>query len=279
MEQVLDITRGSTSTRVIRYKSERETSVQRTNLHLVPWIECESKAWFNTAENPTYSCNLETAPSPPSPSGPGFEKESHLGHCALIATKSVALFEGYLNGALDPGPDSLVDGLVDYCVNDLATDAPIESQVMMLGVNILFGSDEEIRRLNLQFRGLDEVTDVLSFAGSLDIDESETPTVEGRLLMETSDHGSSDHRDGLKPRHFGDLYLAAPFTPQQSKHLGLGLDEHIFHLVLHGLLHLLGHDHEETEDAERMEAIEIALLRQVSYGNPYRESPSADAAT
>jgi len=105
----------------------------------------------------------------------------------------------------------------------------------------------EGRRLNRDYRGRDYATNVLSFpAGAV-------PAVE--------------------PRPLGDLVVCASVVAREAREQRKPVRAHWAHLVVHGVLHLLGHDHEDDADARRMERREVAVLRALGFPNPYRTSP------
>ncbi len=103
-------------------------------------------------------------------------------------------------------------------------------------LSIVLCDDEFIRALNAQWRQKDEPTDVLSFA-----------------MGEGEDAG-------LTPDLLGDIVISVETAARQGAALGLSLDEEMRVLLVHGLLHLLGHDHIEPEDAAEMRAKEAELL-------------------
>ena len=98
-------------------------------------------------------------------------------------------------------------------------------------VGVRFAGDRTVRRLNRDFRGKDKATDVLSFPGE------ESP--EGR--------------------HLGDIVISIPTAQRQAASRGAALEEEVKLLLLHGVLHCLGHDH-ETDEGE-MERLEGRLRR------------------
>lgn len=103
----------------------------------------------------------------------------------------------------------------------------------------------ESRRLNREWRGKDKATNVLSFPAG---------------------------EEGLPPQehYLGDLAICVPVVAQEAKQQGKRADAHWAHMVIHGVLHLLGHDHENDRDAERMEACETSILAQFGFADPYR---------
>jgi len=72
----------------------------------------------------------------------------------------------------------------------------------------------------------------------------------------------------------GDLVICAPLVAREAAEQGKTLQAHWAHLVVHGVLHLLGHDHLNEPDAEAMEALERRILASLNYPDPYAPSPS-----
>ena len=101
----------------------------------------------------------------------------------------------------------------------------------------------EGRTLNRTYRGKDDATNVLSFPAEL------PPGIELPLI--------------------GDLVLCAPVVAREAAEQGKAPRDHYAHLTVHGVLHLLGHDHLEAEQAARMEALEIRILAGLGIADPY----------
>lgn len=116
-------------------------------------------------------------------------------------------------------------------------------------LTIVFADDELLRALNRQHRDLDAPTDVLSFPAwesGLGDDEFAPPEVP---------------RDADEPgRYLGDIAISVETAVRQASEAGLTVDLELSHLVLHGLLHVLGYDHEEPEDDAEMRAREEEVL-------------------
>jgi probable rRNA maturation factor len=74
-----------------------------------------------------------------------------------------------------------------------------------------------------------------------------------------------------EPRHLGDIALAYETLAREAEAEGKTLPNHMAHLVVHGVLHLLGHDHEIEADAEEMERLEVVALAAIGIADPYRE--------
>ena len=102
------------------------------------------------------------------------------------------------------------------------------------------------RSLNRHYRGKDYATNVLSFPAELP--------------------------EGVKLPLLGDLVICAPVVAREAREQGKTLAAHYAHLTIHGVLHLLGLDHEDEREAEAMERIEREILAGLGYGDPYFES-------
>ncbi len=121
-------------------------------------------------------------------------------------------------------------------------------------VGLLLCGDDRSRELNNQFRGKDMATDVLSFS-QLDDD------LFGGDSLAMIDQPS---------RHFfGEIAIACETLKVQADELGIDINDHLAHLFVHGVMHLLGYDHENDQEASEMESLEVAFLAKVSIANPY----------
>ena len=114
-------------------------------------------------------------------------------------------------------------------------------------LSILLTDDKRIRIVNRDWRGFDKATNVLSFPAAPVERLAQSPVL-------------------------GDLVLAFETMEREAQEEGKSLGDHLSHLVIHGLLHLLGEDHETAPDAERMEALEIAALAGLGIADPYADS-------
>ena len=122
---------------------------------------------------------------------------------------------------------------------------------------VRFASDREMRRLNHRFRGKDQPTDVLSFPGG---GAAETGTPPGGRHVEGR-HLEGRHLEGrhLEGRHLGDVVISVPTARRQALAAGHSAERELQLLLLHGVLHCLGYDH-ETDEGE-MERLERRLRR------------------
>ncbi len=112
-------------------------------------------------------------------------------------------------------------------------------------LSIVLVDDIEGRAMNLQYRGRDYATNVLSFPVELP--------------------------KGVRSPLLGDLIVCAPVVAREATEQHKVLADHYAHLVVHGTLHLLGHDHIDDADAERMEALETRILAGLGIADPYIE--------
>ena len=121
-----------------------------------------------------------------------------------------------------------------------ALDAGAAQKATQGEVAILLTNNTEIQDLNRDWRGKDKPTDVLSFPA-----------------------------DPMDKPFLGDIAVAIGVTQDDAETRGIGLDQHLSHLLIHGLLHLLGHDHKDDTEAAEMEALEIAALASLGWPDPY----------
>lgn len=138
----------------------------------------------------------------------------------------------------------------DYIINDmygysdtLYLDSLITRVFNTLNISnascsILFVDDATIKKINLENRGIDRVTDVISFA----LEDGEEPFLSYRVL--------------------GDIYISIPKMKEQAKEYGHSEKRELSFLVVHGLLHLLGYDHMEKEEEEIMFSLQEKILEE-----------------
>lgn len=80
-----------------------------------------------------------------------------------------------------------------------------------------------------------------------------------------------DH--SLAPGLLGDIVICAPVVRREAEEQHKSMEAHWAHMVVHGTLHLQGHDHINAEEAKEMETLEIRILQSLGYTNPYQEIP------
>jgi len=128
-----------------------------------------------------------------------------------------------------PDAEALVEGAASAALNGLGDGE----------IAISLSDDAAVRDLNVRFRGKDSATNVLSF-----------PATE------------SDDR-------LGDIILAFETCAREAQEQGKSLADHVRHLTAHGVLHLLGYDHESEDEAQSMESLERAILAGLGVADPY----------
>lgn len=111
--------------------------------------------------------------------------------------------------------------------------------------SILLCNDVHIKELNKTYRGKDKSTNILSFP-------------DGEI------------EDGEK--YLGDLVISTETMKRESDDMSIAPADHWRHIIIHGILHLLGYDHETEDDAEEMEALEIQWLDKMGIKNPYADN-------
>jgi probable rRNA maturation factor len=114
-------------------------------------------------------------------------------------------------------------------------------------VSILLTDDRRAAALNERYRGVAGATNVLSFAAA-----DTAPGAAGVPVL------------------LGDVVVARETVEREARAQGKTIADHLAHLVVHGILHLLGHDHEGDAEVARMERLEAAILDRLAIANPYR---------
>ncbi len=125
------------------------------------------------------------------------------------------------------------------CAFDAAVEV-LKQDFSNIEVSVVLTDDEAVRELNKTYRHKDKPTNVLSF-----------PSEETGEL--------------------GDIILAYETVKKEAEETGISFLHHTLHLIVHGFLHLLGYNHEENEEAHRMETMEIQILKKRGIANPYED--------
>ncbi len=113
-------------------------------------------------------------------------------------------------------------------------------------INIILLDTEEAQAYNQQYRNKNYATNILSFP-------YDNESCSGQTILQ------------------GDLLICPQIVEKEALEQQKNLDAHYAHLLIHGVLHLIGYDHEEENTANQMESLEILLLHQLGYQNPYDE--------
>lgn len=139
----------------------------------------------------------------------------------------------------------------EACVRRAAEAALLDNDAPASEISVVLSDNEHIRELNKHHRGMDKPTNVLSFPAA----RMKTPAGAPRLL--------------------GDVVLAFETVEREAREEHKPFANHLSHLVVHGVLHLLGYDHEDDYEAEIMETRERQILAKLGIPDPYAERGSA----
>jgi probable rRNA maturation factor len=131
--------------------------------------------------------------------------------------------------------------------------AALADAAALVEVAVRLSDDVDVHALNRDFRGKDKPTNVLSFPQvEGDFLDSLPPDMEGEILL-------------------GDIVLARETCAREAAEKGISLTDHATHLIVHGMLHLVGYDHMDDASAAAMEALEVKALASLGIANPYAD--------
>lgn len=167
----------------------------------------------------------------------------------IASTVDINILAGDWDGVA-PTPD--LEDIIVHAVNNALAHAAIPAIIAGrdVEVSVVLTDDKTVQTLNREYRGKDKPTNVLSFA-TLDDDEPLPPA---------------------GPVNLGDIVLAQETLAREAAEMDKTLRAHFIHLLVHGTLHLLGYDHEDEEEANLMESLEITVLETYGIENPYSEA-------
>ena len=143
--------------------------------------------------------------------------------------------------SLDEGID--IEKPLDNKLNKIVSTILDQEKMSDCVINLRLLNDKEMRKLNMQFRQKDKTTNVLSFPND-DISVKQT-------------------------KNIGDIAISIEYVKAEAKKEGKTFDDHIVHMLAHGVYHILGYDHENNENAMIMENKEIQTLKKINISNPY----------
>ena len=155
----------------------------------------------------------------------------------------------------EPWPEADWDALASRAAQAAVERTPqgeLLTTPALVEISVRLTTDDEVHALNRQYRGKDKPTNVLSF-----------PMVQADLL-ETISQNSDDGEVLL-----GDIVLAHGVCAAEAAERGISVEDHATHLMVHGVLHLLGYDHTDDAEGEAMEAIERDALASLGLPDPY----------
>ncbi len=138
-----------------------------------------------------------------------------------------------------------------YAVNDSKCELK-ELNNKDIEISVVYSDDNSVQELNKNYRGKDKPTNVLSFATIDGIDDIQELFEEEPIML-------------------GDVILAFETTKKESTEQNKKFEDHATHLLVHGVLHLMGFDHIEDIEADYMEALETKILAELGIENPYND--------
>jgi len=148
----------------------------------------------------------------------------------------------------EPRAESVIDRAIAAAAEFVTVDVGESELAVMLT------DDAGIRTLNRNWRGIDKPTNVLSF-----------PALQPRGPRKPDD----------APRMLGDIAIAFETARKEADEEQKPFEHHLSHLAVHGFLHLIGHDHEQDQEAETMESLERDILSQLGIPDPYSKGTDA----
>ena len=143
--------------------------------------------------------------------------------------------------SLDEGID--IEKSLNNKLNKIVSTILDQEKMSDCVINLRLLNDKEMKKLNMQFRQKDKTTNVLSFPND-DISVKQT-------------------------KNIGDIAISVEYVKAEAKKEGKTFDDHIIHMLAHGVYHILGYDHDNNENAVIMENKEIQTLKKINISNPY----------
>ena len=143
--------------------------------------------------------------------------------------------------SLDEGID--IEKPLNNKLNKVVSTILDQEKMSNCVINLRLLNDKEMKKLNMQFRQKDKTTNVLSFPND-DISVKQT-------------------------KNIGDIAISVEYVKAEAKKEGKTFDDHIIHMLAHGVYHILGYDHENNKNAVIMENKEIQTLKKINISNPY----------
>ena len=164
-----------------------------------------------------------------------------MAHTALPITEVLVVADAWRN---EPDSEAVIQRAI------AAAAEMVDADIGEAELAVMLTDDAGIRTLNLNWRGIDKPTNVLSFPA----------------LPPTGTDGPDD-----APRMLGDIAIAYETTRREADEEQKPFDHHLSHLAVHGFLHLIGYDHENDDDAEDMESLEREILGTLGIPDPYAD--------
>lgn len=149
--------------------------------------------------------------------------------------------------------------LMDHALAMGIGDTIINTGNTCLEINVLLLDDAQMQAINRDYRGKDKPTNVLSFPQIESTDE----------LQAALTHADDHDEEQKKPFLLGDIVLSYETIQKQAENASKPMRDHLGHMLVHAILHLLGYDHEHAHEAQIMESLEGDILEAYGIKNPY----------
>ena len=164
----------------------------------------------------------------------------------------------------EPWPDSIGwDELAQSAVSaavSATSYANLATVDLSIEVAVKLAGNDDVQALNRDYRGKDKPTNVLSFPQT-------APDLLSSISASVSGSAAGDDGEAI----LGDMILAWGVCSGEARDKGIKIQDHVFHLIVHGTLHLLGYDHIEDVEASDMEALETQILAGFDIADPYED--------
>lgn len=147
---------------------------------------------------------------------------------------------------------------IEKSINDIARYSLLKKFLNdnnFLQINISLVANAQMQKINLKYRNKNKPTNVLSFAN---LDENDIKKLSIKKII-------NNHKHLI----LGDIVLALETIEHEAVEMNKKFNDHLTHLLIHAILHLLGYDHENEIDAKIMQAYEIKILKKFKISNPY----------
>ena len=148
-----------------------------------------------------------------------------------------------------------IGGKINLIIDQIIKNTRVLDLKKKISISILFTGDKKINQLNKKFRKINSPTNVLSFP-------SIPANINTKNLLDI-DYNASNF--------LGDIVISSDTLIKEANNEKKIEEDHFIHLFIHGILHLLGYDHEKRDDAKIMETLEIKILKSLNINNPYKE--------
>jgi len=152
--------------------------------------------------------------------------------------------------------ESLIRGIAIKLIIETEINEILKSpKCKLLNLDITLVNDRQIKAINCKFRNKNKATDILSFPM---INCEEIKNIGLKHLLKKQEN-----------IFLGDIVICLETIRKDTIKSGKGFKNHLYHLLLHSILHLIGYDHINYKDAKKMEDVEISILRKFGISNPY----------